>query len=362
GAIWFSIHDKLALPAVVDPSQPGGVGILQPNPTDETDVNYRTLWDFYEIDYEELPVPVIFADATAVTQFNLPLYGFLSTPDSTSGFNSGLFQPRRFILEQAQARFNAQPLSSEWNKLFILGQPSFSDSNITRLVSTGKGIAAGAGSPALFDKDYLDNKSTYGFSFIEDIWSGTTSFYRTNTLFIKVPDTVGSSELYTGLIELDNSITFTSTPSGHIVLFPAPTGPAAVPKDTTTFLIFSGLPLFSSETFPDDGTQLSKLFGEAIIPGFVPSTEVISDPNVEATKPIFYTNNPNLNDNPNVTGAWYDVYSGALHALGNIYTYAFDDAKALWPEVQIFATDTNVHPNDPNDPTYMGITLGPLTY
>ena len=359
GLIWFSIRDKLTLTSVADPLQPGGIGIEQPNPTNTTDANYRTIWDIFEIDFESAG-PVIYADATAVTQFNLPLYGYLSTPDATSRNNCGLYQPRSYILEQAIELLNNQPLSNIWNRLIVEGTPSYSNSSIIRYISPGKGIAAGTGSSNYFDKDYLDN-AALGFSFIGAIWSDPGSFYRTNPLTMTVP--IGSLETYTGTIQGDNTIKFVSSPSGYEVVFAAPTPPATIPTSTTTFNILSGLPLFTSDTSgQDDGTQLSKLFGEAIIAGFIPTATTISDPNVQSTKLIFYTNNPNLAYDTSTTGPWYDVYSKSLHRLGFIYTYAFDDAKALWPEVQIFATSGNVHPADPINPTYIGITIGPLDY
>ena len=355
--LWFSIQDKLTLAAISDPTQPNGIGIEQPNPTNEADNNYRTLWDIFEVDYEAAG-PVLFADATAVTQFNLPLYAYLSTPDATSGSNCGLYQPREYILDQVMQTFNNEPLASVWNHLFVMGEPSYSNSPITRLISTGKGIAAGEASPNYFDKNYLDNADAYGFSFLEAMWYRAESFYRDNSLALKIP----SGTVYDGTVEGGGGIQFDAPSPGEPqeTDFPPPSSPNTPPQDTTTFKILSGLPLFDTTTSPEDGEQLSKLFGEAIVAGFIPTAEEVSDSSVQAGKSRFYTNNPNLKYDTATTGPWYDLYSKALHSLGLIYSYAFDDSAALWPEVQIFAQGANVKPTDPVKPTYLGITVGPL--
>ena len=230
------------------------------------------------------------------------------------------------------------PEVTQWNNLFLKN-----GSTILRLLSTGKAIS---NTPTpIFDQNYLDNAATYGYSYINDIWTSLTSFYRTHPLTMTIPN--GSLETYTGVINSDNTITLTSTPSGYQVVFAAPTTTAP----TTSFNIFSAVLLVQSDTSPGaaDGVQLSKLFEEAVIAGLVPTANTLSNPYLTSNQGIYYTVNPNLSASGQSTGPWYDLYSKALHSLGDIYTFGFDEP--LWPQVQIFS-------NTLQPTTYMSITIG----
>lgn len=329
--IFFSLYNPLNMP--VNPVH----SIAQPNFTNPLDPNYNTIYDIFEFVY--LPTATqISADATAVSFFSLPLYGYISTPDSNA--NTGLYQPRNYIMNQAAALFGSVPASAQWSNLFLTNGPS-----TLRLLSPGKAMTAAS---PLFDINYLDNSGAYGFSFIDDVWTSLTSFYRTNPLVIQIPN----GEIYTGTINVDNTISFVSSPNAYSVVFSAPTTIAA--PYTTTEIIFAGLPLYITDTSPSgDGVQVSKLFEEAIIAGLVPTTTTLSNPFLTANQPNFYTINSNLPPAGQTSGPWYDVYSKALHSLGFIYTFAFDEP--LWPEVQI--SSSAFTPNQ----TYMGITIGPLS-
>src|SRR5262249_37896024 len=146
----------------------------------------------------------------------------------------------------------------QWKNL-VLGNGS---TTIYRVLSPGKAIAAG-----FFDQNYLDNASTYGFSYISDIWTGPLGFYRTHPLSIKIPN--GST--YTGTVQ-GNQFVFHSGPNQVTFSIPAFGPPYA---SSTTYLIFSGLPLYSSATIDADGVQVSKAFQEAIIAGILPTTSLI---------------------------------------------------------------------------------------
>ena len=335
GAVWFSMNNKLNMP-VNAPHD-----IVQPNFLSPGDPNYNTNFDIFEITYTSLTTPNVAADATAVSFFSIPLYGYISTPSSVNS-NTGLFQKRSYVLAQAAATFVANANSPElgqWNNLFLRN-----GGNILRLVSPGKGISYAA-SP-YFDINYLDNPSSYTYSYINDIWTGLTSFYRNNPLKLTIPN--GSLETYTGVVNANNTITLTSSPSGYEVVFSAPT----TSTPTTTFDIFSGITLVQSDTSPNaaDGVQLFKLFEEAIIAGLVPTADTLSNPYLTSNQSNYYTVNPNLSSRGQSSGPWYDLYSKALHKLGYIYTFAFDEP--LWPQVQIFS-NTLIE-----NSTYIGITIG----
>jgi hypothetical protein len=198
-----------------------------------------------------------------------------------------------------------------------------------------------------FDANYLDDAASYGYSYISDIWSGGSSFYRTHSpIVMTIPN--GSLQTYHGVIQVNNSIIFTSTGSPtYTVVF----APPVTTTPSTTFDIFSGTLLVSSDNSPGaaDGVQLSKLFEEAIIAGLIPTTNNVSNPYLLANQSNYYTVNPNLTGSGPTTGPWYDLYSKALHSLGSIYTFAYDEP--LWPDVQITS-------NSLETSTYLGITIG----
>lgn len=335
GEVWISMNQKLTMP-VNAPHK-----IVQPSFLSSTDPNYYTNFDIFEVAYTSNSSPNIAADATAVSFHSIPLYGYISTPSSVNN-TTGLYQPRSFIMSHAASVFATahSPEVAQWNNLFLKN-----GSTILRLLSTGKAIS---NTPTpIFDQNYLDNAAAYGFSYINDIWTSLTSFYRTHPLTLTIPN--GSLETYTGVINVDNTITFTSTPSGYQVVFAAPTTSAP----TTSFNIFSAITLVQSDTSPGaaDGVQLFKLFEEAIIAGLVPTANNLSNSYLTSNQSSFYTVNPNLSSGGQSTGPWYDLYSKALHSLGFIYTFGFDEP--LWPQVQIFS-------NTLEPTTYLGITIGSI--
>lgn len=326
--ILFSIDQPLDIP-VNDPNN-----IVQPNFTNPNDPNYNTIFDIFEFNFKLS----IFANPTAVSFFSIPLYAFLSTPNEHSAKNAGLFQPQKNIFSQtAQAFKNAK--SSEWNKLILSNA-----STTLRILSPGKGMTA----PRPFDINYLDNPAANdNYSYISDIWTGPSSFYRTHPLKLTIP--VASQDTYTGVVNGNNTITLTSTNNYQVVFGTPSTTPI-----TTSQNIFGGLPLVISDSSPGaaDGVQLSKLFQEAIIAGLVPTADTLSNSYLTNNQNFYYTVNPNLSDAGKTTGPWFDLYSKALHSFGNIYTFAFDEP--LWPNV-LLSSDT-LTPE-----TYLGITIGDLT-
>src|SRR5690606_31248433 len=145
----------------------------------------------------------------AVSFHSLPLVGYISTPSSENDL-TGLSQSRSTIMNHIASMFAAAPEASQWNKLFLRD-----GSSILRVISPGQGTSTSA---AMFDANYLDDAATYGYSYIADIWSDDpNSFYRNNELKLTIPN--GSLETYTGVINGDNTITFTSSPSGYEVVF-----------------------------------------------------------------------------------------------------------------------------------------------
>lgn len=343
GLVWFSIDTALTM-TVIDSS--GTNTIVQPNFMNTSDVNYYTNFDIFEFTRDT--TDTVYADATAVSFFSIPLYGYLSGVTSQSS-TTGLYQARSYIMSKVASTFNTitQPTTqSQWNKLFLKN-----GNTILRLASTGKAISA-----SLFDSNYLDDLAAYGFSYIQDIWSGgTSSFYAQNHLSMVVEVTSPSTATYhyAGHVNGSNQFVFVSTDSGPTVTFPAPVTTGGV-TNTTTYDIFAALNLVDPVNQPTAGTAddaVSKLFEEALIAGLLPTTNTVSLSYLSSNQSSYYTVNPNLPTTGQNTGPWYDMYSRALHALGSIYTYGFDEP--LWPQVLLKAPFVE-------NSTYLSITIGSL--
>jgi hypothetical protein len=331
--VLLSFNQALNIPVIAGPK------IQDPafnNPQDPNN-NFSIIWDQGEGAYVN-GSPMVNVDATAVSFFSIPLYVTLSTG---TPFNAcGLTQSRSAIIGYLQSVFATvppAPESAQWSGLPIPG-----GGTVYRILSPGNAMSAG-----FFDENYLNNPTAYGYSYLSDVWSNITSFYRRNpgTLSIQIPNGL----IYTGTVQSDNSILFTS--GGNTVTFAPPTnGPPYT--SSTSYNIFSGLNLFSSATSGADAIQVSKAFEEAIIAGIVPTTSPIN-----ATLPTqlqnfmpYYQINKNLSPRGQTTGPWYSLYSQALHACGMIYSYAFDEP--LWPGVLLGSPTLIV------GSTYIGITIG----
>ncbi len=327
----ISLNSKLNIPV-------NSEGIADPAFNDPNDPynNYAIIWDQVEGAYVSTS-PNVNVDATAVSFFSIPLYIYLSTPGPGSASNCGLTQNRNTILSYVKSCFQEVPPAAEsaqWQKLL-----AGSGSTTYRVISTGKGMAGG-----YFDVNYLDNLSAYGYSYLSDIWYGPISFYRRNPLSIEIP----GGTTYTGTVQSNNSILFTSGPN-QVTFGPPTLGPPYT--SSTSFNILSGLSLVSSATSASDGIQVSKAFEEAIIAGIVPTTSLINASTLSTLSSFmpYYQVNPNLSVLGKSSGPWYDLYSAALHACGGIYTYAYDEP--LWPSVLLASPTLESN-------TYIGITIG----
>jgi len=335
GIIWFSMSKPLNMGV-------NNLSIVQPNFTNSQDPNYATNFDIFELTYLAAGSPQIAADATAVSFFSIPLYGYLAGATSASS-NTGLYQPRSYIMGQLATKFNQAVEHPEWSKLILKQGDS-----IIRCLSTGKSISASG-----FDANYLNN-SSYGYDFIDELWTKVGSYYKNNNLTMSVTTTAPAGTFtYTGSVQGDNTFKFTSLDSGNPgeVTFLTPTT-TPTPTGTTTYNIFSALNLTNPTNPPTAGTAadaISKLFEEALIAGLLPTTNTLSLSYLSQNQSNFYQVNPNLSTAGQTTGPWYDLYSKVLHGLGSIYTFGFDEP--LWPQVLLEAPFVE-------NSTYLGITIG----
>lgn len=339
GLCWFSIGSALSMGV-------SGGEIVQPNPTSVADPNYSTNYDIFEYDFQVGASPQVSCDATAVSFFSIPQYGYLAGATSAAS-NTGLYQPRSYIISKVASVFNEAPLKSQWNKLLLS-----SGSSVLRILSTMKSMSIPS-----FDSNYLDNEAAYGYSYIADIWDGPSGFYQTNdcTMTVTVTSPGTATYTYTGSVPVggDNTFAFTSGDGGPNVTFLAPTTSGGATSHTS-YLIFAAqnLTVAGGASQPTAGTAadaVSKLFEEALIAGLLPTTDTLSLDYLSANQANFYTVNPNLSSAGQATGPWYDLYSKALHGLGSIYTYGFDEP--LWPNVLLTGPFTE-------NSTYIGITIG----
>jgi hypothetical protein len=347
GIVWFSVQNKLSMAV-------SGGSIVQPNFTNPSDPNYYTNFDIFEFTYLQSGSPQIAADATAVSFFSIPLYGYLAGATSPSS-HTGLFQSRSSIMSQASATLNTAvlPERTQWQNLFLQ-----SGGTILRYLSPGKAMSV-----PLMDQIYLDNTMAYGYSYIEDIWTGMNAYYKTTgqnktldiTVTITEPTIQAGTYNYKGQVDAMNQFVFVngSGPAGPIPTpLPAPSTMSTPPTSTTTYNIFSALEFYPTK--PTAGTvddAVSKLIQEAIIAGLIPTTNTLSLDYLANNQGNFYTVNSNLTAAGQATGPWYDLYSKSLHQIGLIYTYGFDEP--LWPQVLLGGPFVDNF-------TYLGITIGPL--
>lgn len=339
-------------------------GVLtEPSVLNQTLAPYNIAFDKFEFAYVPSGSPQVAANGTAVDFFCVPLYGFNSTPDPATSSNSGLHESQSFIMKTIIPYFfdticTEGPILDEWNKLY---SPTKSDP--IRVLSLGSAMSLPTGSsfPNKFDPNYFDNKAKYGFSFLEYIWSGTTSYYKQKSLTFAIPASnlypQPSGGVYTASINPTTNVmnfapAFTTESQSF---FPAPTtqnpnSPSA--SGPTSFVIASAQNLNTTFAADLQGNQVSKLFEEAVIAGLLPSAPQASGTALSNT---YLTNNranyfKNYENLPSGIGApWYSVYSQAIHYAGNIYAFGFDEP--LYPEVLMQTTT-------PTSSTYIGITIG----
>jgi hypothetical protein len=338
GVIYFSLLSSLSM-TVNAPH-----AIAQPP---FLDPHFTTNYDIFEVTYLAAGSPQINIDATAVSFFSIPLYGFLQGATSSAS-TCGLFHPRSYVMSSVASAFSAATESSQWNKLFLTHSGS-----ILRLVSPGDAATnSNANSAFQFDPNYLDASS--GYSYISDIWSGVSSYYKNgaNSLYIQADG--GTGQTYLGAIA-GNVFTFTSTTSADTVVFAAPqTSVPPLYLTATSYQILNAVnafPFVTSATHAADGTLVSQYFMAAVVAGIIPLSNTSGTPintSFFTSQSSYYNVNTNLSAQGQSSGPWYDLYSRALHALNPIYTWPYDDA--LFNTVLISGPFVN-------NSTYISITI-----
>lgn len=353
GRIYFSMKSALSMSI-------SGTAITEPSVLNQSLSSYNIAFDKYEFAFVPSGSPQIAADATAVDFFCLPLYGFLSTPNAGSPSNSGLHESQSYIMNTIipfffNNRSTNAAILAQWNNLYV---HTPSPSNLIRVLSPQLAMSVDPAStfPNKFDPNYFDNAAAYGFSLINFLWSGASSYYKTTSqLFIQTPASglYPSPITYLGTISGTNEIDFLPpfTTESESFFPPPNTTTPPTPSGPTSYVIFSAQNLNPNFAANLQGNQVSKLFEEAMIAGLLPApfslTNPLSNAYLQANSGNYYKNSANLP--ANAGGPWYSVYSEALHYTGPIYAFGFDEP--LYPNV-LMESDTL------QDTTYIGITIG----
>ncbi len=344
--------------AVTLPTDSSGK-ITNPSPTDSSLSPYSQFWDMgVEFSYDTSKGTKVDVDVSAAAQFAIPQYVYMNNVDAGLTNNTGLYQSKSYILDYVHSCFtwaatNFGASGLQWANLFI---PSYSTtpSSIYRLIETGKAMTAAT---PLFDPNYLNNGSAYGYNYLTHV----LNYYTSHTLTMTIPPTGSQTqgEVFQG--NVSNGIFQFNGSYGSQVTF-SPFG------NSTTVLIYENpQDLTTGGTSPNYvQTQVGKAFGEAVIAGLLPTTlslDFSSLTSLPSTLPggrsSYYQINTNLSQKGQHTGPWFDVYSRALHALvttaspGALYTYTFDEP--LWSNVNLTSSVDPIA-----NSTYIGVTLGPM--
>lgn len=403
--LYFSLNQPLNM-SVVTTETSLGLGINTPNFTNQTDPNFSTPFDWYEIAFGN--DNVIGANGTGVDAFCLPLYGYISTPNEGSNTDSGvpisreeMFQDmRNAIAANATNENGLTPEGIQWQNLITLYDNGGVDENF-RIISPFKAseiTTTDTTNPKLaqFDPNYLDNEAAYGFSYLKEIWYGNNAYYKTHDLYIEIPidqiPGVRSRKHYNGRVNEKNQFVFTQVdrvagPENKVILR-APTSPSQTfPPKTTTQQIFGGEDLTESQLISDspDGIQCSKFLEELIVSGLAPISRAyipnlppeqqqpLTEEFMNGSQLLLYQKNANLSKLGQTTGPWYSLYAKALHdftfrlakqegILPKITptTYAFAYDEPLWPQVLI--TSNNLYPTaSDHRVTFLAVTLANST-
>lgn len=327
--VWFSIGQPLQM----EMSAPHT--LVEPNFKSPEDPNYSVTYDFFEYNFQKAASPQVVTNATAVDFFSMPVYLFLSDATSANS-NCGLHQKKSLVFSTARAAFQGASFdSSEWLDTIL--------TNGLRIISPGK---AAAGDPVLFDTNFYQNAT---YNYIDDIWTGSSPYYGTETLTITLLDgTTFSGNASSNVITLyldgtvgPNYITFTN-PATTIYTYSLSV--SILTQDNT-------LTTASGSVTEGQRKEVENLFTQGILAGLVPTTTTLSKNSFQTVISQYFTVSPNLSASLQTNGPWYSLYAKALLSLGNVYTMSV--SEDLYPNVQI-SSAYNINSS------YVGVTLGSL--
>ena len=335
--------------------------IPDPSSFDPQDPNYYIIYDKIELTFDTSGT---FANPTAVDFFSIPLRLQQNVTSPSTVTDSGLIGNRAALVTNITSVITAndRTTNDNWETLTLSYTDPQGTSSILRVSSPSKAIIPGNPRiPDQFDTTYLNNATTYGFSYVDALTnyyiSGNTVVVDASELGSKVPLT---NYIFTGSI----------LPAGStcpLVGVLATTQFCFVNGDGTNSVAFElptdSLPYYAGAGDSFDATnntpkaiiirQITSAFDAGLLPA--PDGQTIDKPYFDTKKasPGYYNDNPLLPTNSTVQGPWYDDYSKAIHGFGRpIYSFAFDDA---------LDQDGTIHDPDGISPATMRITIGDFT-
>ncbi|AUR52535.1 beta-1,3-glucanase family protein [Aquella oligotrophica] len=354
GRMFFSVARPLDFTLVTSKDKDGHdsyIRIVDPNPADRTNPSYYTIFDKIEYSFNNNGV---WDNPTAVDYFSMPL--LMEESDSQSEFKRvGISEPREQVFNQLQELVNSKDKTPthEWGKLFLRYADFSGNQSILRFMSPSKMMVSGTQEEEKsfnFDKNYLSNPSTYGFSYIDSLWA----YYSLpgHELTIDCTEINGKTHLdsyiFKGHVNAQNEFIFSNGHGNQVVI--------NKPGDRGSRVYFGGAGIINADgsaggAYTPDSIierEITSAFDAGLLP--VPEGTILNKNYFVTHHSDFYIDNPLLNAGQ--TGPWYDLYSKALHSFGvPIYTFAYDDA---------LGQDGTMH--DPNgvNPGTVKITLGSL--
>ncbi len=369
GRMYFSVGGTVTLSVNTN-------SIADPIATDPNDPSYNVIYD--KLEFTWFPPGCgsnqFGTNVTSVDFFGLPLYLYMDAVTAYNGLTfpaqsvtQGYYQKRSCLIQNLTATFETsiQPAQAQWQKLVLTGT---TPGDVLRVVSPGYSIVNGVTTPinTQFDPQYLDNESSYGYSWANNIWNAALAYYSpeggNHTLQIQ---TQNGGALYSGNIQ--------SLGSDYYFVFKAVDGTGIYNilwnSETTTDLM-NGVLIFTQmtegslpgATFPTSNStaqSLTKLFEGGWLTGIIPGPDslVISEAYLKDNVASFFTlPNTNLSSAGQASGPWFDLYDQGIHvpaSMNNVvYAYPWDDNYYPLPLGAGFALyETG---------TYVGIVLAPF--
>lgn len=306
------------------------------------DPNYYTLHDKVEFSYNDYGTWI---NPTAVDYFSLPLR--IEQPGANSHLKAaGVYEAydKTFTILRSVISTYDKTKTKIWKKLFIDYVDKNNEITTLRFVAPGKAMIQGIPNTDPFDENYLSNSSVYNFDYINAVWE----YYKDHILFID------ASEI-NNFFALDDYLF-----SGHVVgeefIFSNATGTYTEkilkPNRSTPF--FAGaIDEFNHQNNTPKAIIIRQITA-AFDVGLLPASEgiILNHDYFESQRQLgyYYQNNKRLPKTDQ--GPWYDLYSKALHSIGEdqpIYTFAYDDA---------LGQDGTLHCSNAKNIAPITITLG----
>lgn len=337
GRVYVSIGQPLDL--AIDKNT---MKIIDPDGFKPRDVNFYTIYDKIEFSYNDYGTWI---NPTAVDFFSIPLR--IEQKGSTSDVTAaGYYDGRAKLISEFQEIFNKDDKTHNkmWGNLFI-NFKNDEGATLLRVVSPGKAMVPSVVGLTPFNENYLYARQLGGFSYIDYLWK----YYRTHKLIVDATEIKDAFRLddyiFTGQVVGDNFV-FNNHANNYQVVITRP-------ETATPFFAGAG-DSFDAENNTPKAIIIRQLTS-AFEVGLLPTADGIKiDKNyLSNNKTNYYKDNPLLPKT--IEGPWYDLYSKALHSLGEkqpIYTFAYDDA---------LGQDGTLHDPDGDKPSTATLTIGDMT-